>query len=554
MAHDQKTNNFEPYTESERVLIDQALHFVADRAWRVTDSAFFYDLVQHLGESLKAAYAFCATLDPNDDTVVNTLALYAYGEISENISYPLRDTPCENVIGHTTCCYVDKIQQLFPKDQLLVDLKAESYAGIPLWAADGTPLGLIVIMDDKPLTAPDLTKTILQVLATRAGSELERLQVLNQLRMSEQRFKDFAEIASDWFWEMDEHLRFTYFSERNQEITGFNPMIYIGKTRRDIAAEHTFSEKWHQHLDDLDNHRPFRDFHYDLKRADGSRFTVSVSGKPVFDRAGGFHGYRGTGSDITAQQRAEEARDEAWRDAERANRAKSEFLATLSHEFRTPLNAILGFSEMMRAQYFGPLGSDAYSDYANDIHNSGGHLLALVNDVLDIAAIEAGKRIMSIDAVEISNLLNDCVRKVEPTARDGGVDLSCNVADGLPTLYADQRSVIQIIFNLLSNAIKFTRAGGAVTVSANADDQHAIITVRDTGIGIPSDKLLTITEPFSQLYTDPHMAQEGSGLGLSIVRSLVETLNGELNIESEFGAGTTVTVTFHLDSSRLSSG
>ncbi len=406
-----------------------------------------------------------------------------------------------------------------------------------------TPAGACIIIQSDITARKDAEQKVI-----RANKELEQHveQRTKELQESDAKFREYSLISSDWFWEMDDCLRFKYFSDRNREITGFDPSIYIGKTRREIAAGRTTEEKWIKHLDDLDDHKPFRDFEYDLTRIDGDRLTISVSGKPVFDQTGKFLGYRGTGSDITAHRVAEEARDEAWREADQANQAKSEFLATMSHEFRTPLNAILGFSGMMQEQFFGPLGSEIYVDYTNDIHRSGEHMLTLVNDVLDIAAIEAGQRFMSNDTVEVNNLLNDCIRSVETAARDANIELMLDVPDAPLYLHADNRSLYQVMLNLLSNAIKFTDQNGTIWITVKGSDQKIEIYVKDTGIGIPADKLPSITEPFSQSHADPHRTQEGTGLGLSIVKSLVEEHGGELNIKSELNKGTTVTVSFPL--------
>jgi len=248
--------------------------------------------------------------------------------------------------------------------------------------------------------------------------------------------------------------------------------------------------------------------------------------------------------DITERKATEEALQEALAQAERANQAKSEFLATMSHEFRTPLNAILGFSEMMRTQCFGPLGSENYTEYASDIYNSGEHMLGLVNDILDISAIEAGKRPMVKETIDVGELLSDCVRSVDHSVNGSGVVLRVEpMPADLPYLYADRRSIAQIILNLLSNAIKFTDRGGIISVTVTGRDRRVAIEVSDTGVGIDADRLDSITEPFSQTHSDPHQPQEGTGLGLSIVKSLVEAHDGELVIASQVGTGTTVTVT-----------
>ncbi len=252
--------------------------------------------------------------------------------------------------------------------------------------------------------------------------------------------------------------------------------------------------------------------------------------------------------DVTNRKRMEADLQDALVDAERANRSKSEFLATMSHEFRTPLNAILGFSEMLRAQYFGPLGARKYTEYAADIHNSGEHMLALVNDVLDIATIEAGKRPYIKSEILLEGLLRNCIKSVEPIASEKSIKVLLDVPRNMPLLYADKRSATQILQNLLSNAVKFSEPGGVISVSTASAGDEITISVIDTGIGISADYLPKITEPFSQAVSDPYRAQEGTGLGLSIVSSLVDAHGGKLEIESEVGKGTAVTVAFPLRS------
>jgi len=279
---------------------------------------------------------------------------------------------------------------------------------------------------------------------------------------------------------------------------------------------------------------------------DGEHTYISVK-FPLKNARGEVHTICGISTDITARKVAEQELQLALVDAEQANQAKSEFLATMSHEFRTPLNAILGFSEMMKEQYFGPLGSDSYREYMGHIHGSGQHMLALVNDVLDIAAIEAGKRELDKEPIAVGEVLTGCMKTIEKAAKDGGIELSLEMPGNLPTLYADKRSITQIVQNLLSNAIKFTGSGGTISITTREADKQLMILIKDTGIGISSDILPTITEPFTQEISDPYRAQEGSGLGLSIVKSLVEAHDGSLNIKSKIGEGTTVTVSFPIE-------
>jgi len=249
--------------------------------------------------------------------------------------------------------------------------------------------------------------------------------------------------------------------------------------------------------------------------------------------------------DITEKKQAEEMMIKAKEDALAANRAKSEFLATMSHEFRTPLNAILGFSQMMMPEYSGRMEADKYVDYAKDIHRSGKLMLSLVNDVLDVAEIEAGERRLNKEFVDVGCIVTSCVKNLEPAVRQAGVEVTQDLPDIFPPFRADGRALSQIVLNLLTNAVKFTQAGGRITVSAGVSDRDVIVTISDTGVGIPADTLPNICEPFSR--SNPHTSQVGTGLGLSIVKSLVDLHAGTLDIVSEVGVGTTVTVTMPRD-------
>lgn len=248
--------------------------------------------------------------------------------------------------------------------------------------------------------------------------------------------------------------------------------------------------------------------------------------------------------DITERKVIEKSLQTAFVAAEQANQAKSGFLATMSHEFRTPLNAILGFSDMIRTQSIAPLEDQKTREYANDIHDSGQHMLGLVNDVLDMAAIEAGERGLSKEACSVGEVVNECLAIVRHAASERHIELSFDIPDDLPTLYADSSSLRQIFLNLLSNGIKFTSEEGRIGISARASNHEITIKVSDTGIGIPSDNLADVTKPFTKLNDDSFIAHNGTGLGLSIVDSLVELHDGEMSIESEINEGTTVTVIF----------
>ncbi len=229
--------------------------------------------------------------------------------------------------------------------------------------------------------------------------------------------------------------------------------------------------------------------------------------------------------------------------AESANRAKSEFLANMSHELRTPLNAINGFSEMMVGEMFGPLGDARYVDYARDILNSGQHLLALINDVLDMSKIEAGKMNLRFEPVRLDELAEDAVRLIKNRAETAGLQVAIEVPS-LPEVEGDYRALKQVLLNLLSNAVKFTPRGGVITLKAenrrDALGQRVKVSVIDTGIGIAADDLARLARPFEQIESQLSKTQQGTGLGLALSKSLVEMHGGVLEIESQPGHGTVV--------------
>jgi two-component system cell cycle sensor histidine kinase PleC len=230
--------------------------------------------------------------------------------------------------------------------------------------------------------------------------------------------------------------------------------------------------------------------------------------------------------------------------AESANKAKSEFLANMSHELRTPLNAINGFSEVMMAELFGPLGDRRYAEYVRDIHASGEHLLSVINDILDMSKIEAGKMTMRFEMLDMNDVAADAVRLVRGRADEAGLRLSVDL-DGLPEVEADFRALKQVLLNLLSNAIKFTPRGGAVRVwgqaSRGADGVDRVqVHVQDTGIGISREDLARLTSPFEQVESQHAKTQQGTGLGLALSKALIGLHEGSLDIQSEPGKGTTV--------------
>ncbi len=225
--------------------------------------------------------------------------------------------------------------------------------------------------------------------------------------------------------------------------------------------------------------------------------------------------------------------------AEDANQAKSKFLANMSHELRTPLNAIIGFSEIMESGMFGPLGTEKYREYCTDIHQSGQYLLEVINDILDMSKIEAGRIRLDPTEIELEPFLNDAMRVVSARADDKRLELAARIDRGI-SLRADPRLLKQIVLNLLSNAVKFTSEGGRIIIRARAIEGFVSIVIADTGIGIPKDALTRLGRPFEQVESQLTKSHQGSGLGLAIAKSLTELHHGTMRIRSILGRGTVV--------------
>ncbi len=385
--------------------------------------------------------------------------------------------------------------------------------------------------------------TINDVSERANARDAERQGYEEKLEWSNKRLDDIAHAASDWFWEMGPDYRFTYLSKRFFDIFDVGWDQIIGKTRYEFAGNQeveTHPEKWRAHDEILKQRKPFSNFIYSTIVKDGSVGHIRIGGRPFFDHAGEFLGYRGAGTDVTTEIEAEQALVYAKEVAEKANLAKSSFLSRMSHELRTPLNGILGFSQLLLNNQKEPL-TPHQTDFARHIEKAGHHLLELINEILDLAKIESGYVQLSIEPVDVKMLARECVTLIEPLADKKGISVF-NALEGMDkTFYiqADFVRVKQVLINLLSNAVKYNRPNGRVWIECEMTaDAKARLSVCDTGKGIDSAKHDELFQPFNRL--DEENGQiEGSGIGLSITQRLIEQMGGEIGVESEKGKGAT---------------
>lgn len=490
------------------------------------------------------------------------------------------------------------------------------------------------------------------------------------LEGSEGRFRDFAESASEWYWETDAENRLSYVSDAAVTLRHTQRDAILGFAREDLALEDRRAnpDRWQSYLDAVTARKPFRNFVYPVPLGKaGSDLWVSISGVPVFDNANRFIGYRGTGRDLTGERESEEKlrlaqslladavesfpaafmlfdkderlvllnstaaewykeiidvmvlgetmttiarafrsqvsvdgvandRMEQWIEwrmdrfrhpsephiqhlvdgrhtlvhetrladggtvsvrtditdlveaqtaAAEANRSKSEFLANMSHELRTPLNAIIGFADAIGHEVSGPIGNETYEAYVSHIHQSGLHLLSLISDILDVSAVEAGRITLTPSEVDVPALITQCLTLVRTRADDKGVKVGIDVPKSVNVLEADERRVKQVVINILNNAVKFTPPGGRIDVSVGlADDGGMVIAIADSGPGLSREEQHVAMSPFGRTRHALETAQEGTGLGLPLSKSLMEAHGGQLIMDSAPGQGCAVSLVF----------
>ena len=374
-----------------------------------------------------------------------------------------------------------------------------------------------------------------------------RRQVERALEASRQTLRSVIDAVPAMVNAKDRESRYVFMNRYQAELYGTTPEAAVGKTAADMVGAGHGRHTQAIDAEVLATIQPKVNYEEKWRDLKGAWHVLLTTKVPLRDHAGNATHVVTVALDISERVLAEEERRRALKKAEEASRAKSEFLATISHELRTPLNAILGFAEMLGHQYLGPLGVPKYAEYANDIHASGRYLLDLVNDILDISTIEAGKKSLFKERISIGEAIAECAKAVASQADKRQVALIVRAPADLPDIRADRRAIKQILINLLTNAVKFTPGGGRVEVSAEATPGATVIRVVDTGIGIDQKQVATLIAPFERGRADPYVSKDGIGLGLAITHSLVVLHDGTFDIVSEPGKGTTVTVTLPND-------
>ncbi len=335
-----------------------------------------------------------------------------------------------------------------------------------------------------------------------------------------------------------------YANPKFLEVSGYTLEEVIGQNPRLVKSEDTPPEVFEDLWETIKGGKSWRG-ELEERRKDGSYFWTAAIISPIRDETGRNTHFVAMYEDITQRKEAEAAMELAIEQAEIANRAKTELLANMSHELRTPLNAIIGFSDAMLKEVFGPLANDKYLDYANDMNNSGTHLLELVNDILDVSAIESGKLRLHEEELDITAVLDASIRLIAHRAGEEKIRLKANYDGNLPKLFADERRIKQIALNLLSNSAKFTEEGGEISVSASMDANGMMeVVFADTGIGMDENEVALALTKFGQVDGSLARKYEGTGLGLPLTQNLVKAHEATFSIESQKGTGTTISIKF----------
>ena len=386
---------------------------------------------------------------------------------------------------------------------------------------------------------PALERELKAFAARRA-----RLQAETALQEVEERFRVLAETAQVGIWQVSPDGQTQYLNPAMCDLLEIRSLSEIRST---VIRDFFTSDSWARIQSELKARRQGERSTYEVELIGhrGTHRHALVTGAPLWSADGTLDSSIETFTDISDRRRDEAQLRAAKEQAESANKAKSEFLTMMSHELRTPLNAIIGFSEMMLERVFGPLNNQRHEDYIKTIHDSGKHLLEMINNILDLSKIEAGRLELRETTISIEAAVADCLSLLRGQAEMGEITLSAHYAKAGLQLYGDRHLFDRILINLLSNAIKFTGSGGSVSVQAGLEaDGSLIVAVSDTGIGVSKADIKKALTPFVQIEGLLTRKHEGTGLGLPLTKILVEMHDGSLVFDSQVGVGTDVTLRF----------
>ncbi|ASC69604.1 hypothetical protein XM38_005310 [Halomicronema hongdechloris C2206] len=549
---------------SERKQAELTLQTLIQGTAATTGPDFFPALVSHMAVALNVSYALVTEWV---DEELRTLSFWAHGRLQANFAYRPAKTPCERALQDGQFYCADSLQQRFPEDPDLVEMGAESYLGIALRDNQGQAIGNLCILSQQRIQDPERAANLLSVFAARAAAELERQRAMASLKQLNQALESKVaertqelQHVSDKFQRLVDDIgeKFVVFSHTGP--TGRLTYVSAGIAAVfGISKAEVLGQPWQQMFqwlpEDLDaaqqsvqrlqeNQEDAQQFEMCFRHPDGSLRTIHVAQHAVRDAAAHLVAVEGIVEDITERKQAEAQLRQTNAELARATRLKDEFLANMSHELRTPLNAILGMTEGLQDAVFGEINAQQHKALQT-IERSGSHLLDLINDILDLSKIESGRLELDRAPTAIAPLCQSSLLFIQQQALSKRLQVELKLPPNLPDLFVDERRIRQTLINLLSNAVKFTPAGGRITLKVSPlpredgpEQQNCLrLAVIDTGIGIAPKNLTKLFQPFVQIDSDLNRQYEGTGLGLALVKRIVELHGGQVALTSEVGVG-----------------
>ena len=518
----------------------------------IADGRAFFDLAtEALVIGLGYRWGGVARLSEGGERL-ELMSLREYDRLRTPLSYDLAGSPCEKVYGapkgQAHIFIPGGVAERFPECSGLGKIGAVCYRGEVFHDADGKPAGHVFAMDDREDGDDPNSRAFFRLVAQRVGAEYNHMRTGEALRESEartraaeQRLRDAIESIPSGFVLFDPEDRLVLCNQTWMDLYGYSEedvrpgatyedLVLLDAERGAVAGDPELYVR-----QKLAYRKQFRGS-FDLQLRDGRWITIR-EGKTA---EGGTVGVQ---TEITDRMEAIESLLGENAATEQANDAKSEFVARISHEMRTPLNAIIGFSDIIQDARFGPIGNPKYREYAGDIVSSGRHLLELVNGLLDLAKLESGVEELRDEVLDIAETVRAALVFVRETAETKGVALELRVSEDVPKLRADPSKLKQILINLLANGIRFTDPGGRVVVMVHGDPQAGVaFEIADTGSGIAQEDIEGAMRAYGQVGVALDRTEKGTGLGLPLAVSLAELHGGSLELDSVPGFGTLVTV------------
>jgi signal transduction histidine kinase len=565
--------------------LDAALLEVTQGVSTVTGEAFFSALVQHFTKALGSDYTYIGLLTGDDKEAITTIAACAQGQIIDNFEYLLQDTPCGEVIRQQKmCCYPRGVQALFPKAPLLEPLNVESYVAIPFLDSAGKPLGLLGVMDGKPLENVQLAESLLTIFALRVATELERQhteEMRTQTLIEEQQYsrqlhgltqaalainatlsveevlqviteqayqiigahQSVTSLSIDQNWAQainavylsDKYAQWRDYDEKPDGSGIYACVCHLNRSMRMTQAELEADPMWKGFGEAGDRHPPMDGWLVaPLVGRDGRNIGLiqlsdKYEGEFTEEDEAILVQLAQMASVAVENTRLYQAQQLARTQAESANRIKDEFLAVLSHELRSPLNPILGWTRLLRSR---KLDEKATAHALATIERNAKLQTQLIEDLLDVSRILQGKLSLNVCPVNLPSIIKAAMETVRLAAEAKSIEIQMRFEPGIGQVSGDSTRLQQVVWNLLSNAVKFTPIGGQIEITLEQIGSEAQIQVSDTGKGISPDFLPHVFEYFRQADSTTTRKFGGLGLGLAIVRQLVELHGGTVAVDS----------------------